>query len=64
MNKMHNMNSALSEHSINNHSDVTLPVQDFILKIIQNCPKPVETQLAEAAIKHFRPYLNRKHEDI
>ena len=60
-----NKTSALAEHALLCHNDVTVTIDDFDLDIVQKCSNPLETRLAEAnAIHRFGPALNRKHERI
>lgn len=60
-----NRTSALAEHALICHNDVTVTIDDFDLEIVKKCSNPIETRLAEAnAIQRFGPELNRKHESI
>ena len=60
--RMNNNNSALSDHSKNDHNN-SLTINDFQVEILTHCNTPVETRIAEAQmIDIHRPDLNRKYE--
>ena len=58
-----NFTSALSEHALKAHDQLSVAICSFDLEILHRCRNAVEARLVEArAIRTRGPPLNRKHE--
>ena len=62
INKKNNI-SALSEHSINEHKDLDVSIDDFTVEFLDICKSPLECKLQESRwIRTLRPSINRRQE--